>query len=92
MSESRLNPTSAGESFIRNRSPTAPTAAIAAGTRKQSLQAWYSGMIHHPRSANTPPAPMEWERFQIDCFVASWFGGNQSGSVLTHGPTPMPWK
>ena len=86
------SPTSSGESFIAKKSPTDPAIAMPAGTRKQSRQALKCGMLHQPRSANTPPAPMECERFQMACFVASWLGGNQSGSVLTHGPTPMPWK
>ena len=71
---------------------TWPMGEIAAGTTKQSRHEWNAGMRNHPQSANTAPAPTECDRFQIDCFVESSFGGNHCGSVLMHGPTPMPWK
>ena len=67
-------------------------AAIAAGTMKQSRHEWNNGISSQPQSANTAPAPMECDRFQMDCFVESSSGGNHFGSVLMQGPTPIPWK
>ena len=76
----------------RNNTATPPAAAIAAGTMKQSRHELNTGMSSQPQSANTAPAPTEWERFHIDCFVESSSGGNHFGSVFMQGPTPIPWK
>ena len=46
----------------------------------------YTGAVGHALAAAAGPAAG-----LVYALAASRFG-NQSGSVLTHGPTPIPWK
>jgi hypothetical protein len=66
---------------------TAHTIAIAAGTKKQSRQEYAA---KYPHITTTVIAPIECDEFQIDIFVASFFGGNQCVSSRAQGGNPIP--
>ena len=54
-----------------------------------SLPKW---PIMYPHTTTAQAAPIEWEVFHMDIFVASSDGCIHCGSVRAHGGKPIPWK
>ena len=48
--------------------------------------------MSHPQRTETMKAPIEWDVFQRDIFVASSLGATQCVMSLLQGGNPQPWN
>src|SRR5690554_2566803 len=97
------NPTEEGVSLTSMNTRTATITTTTAGMRKAQRQCWekmeeaskyfpQSTVTIYPQKMMARPAPIEWEVFHSDIFVASFSGFTQCVIKRVQGGTPIPWN